>query len=341
MFNIPVKGLTSCGHSFDTVVMDYTRASAICTVCGCELPNQEQSFYGNTVNDLNRVGAYDNFAWKRYDESIPQLRKKTSFSTKIDKENVKSYDIPKLKISSDEKRKLQTIEHIEHIVNVLRLNENYVELARTYYDRIESSGYKKCKKVSLLAAACVSLVIKTRRMNISFKELASACTNIKTKEIMRLNHIYSKLLSLKKHYVSLSDTISKYASLFGLDYHQEKFAYILSEFIQKYEIIPGNNPFSCISVIMYSTCSLVEPSTKKSIRRRRRAINWKEKIRKYEKPCDELIKIVSNILDISINTIRKSIIIFKGNTEKFFCEKNMHKFKIRKMDINLAFEPIK
>lgn len=337
MFNLQAvdsKGTTSCGHSIENAIMDYRRASAVCTVCGQEISGMDHTFYGYTMNDYSRVGAYDESAWK----NCKLKQRSRNVVSCCDDTLQQTVEVPKIKISSEEKRRIQTFEHIDVIVNGLRLTDESVELARMYYEKIESTNCKKCKKVSLLAAACISLVIKTRRMNISFKELSTFCENVKTKEIMRLNHAYSKLLSLKKHYVSLSDTISKYASIFCLDFHQEKFAFSLSEFIQTYEIIPGNNPFSCISVIMYCTCSLVEPSKTKSISNKRAAVNWKNRMLKYDKPYDQLYKIISQKLDISINTIRKSMIIFKKHVDRFFNKRIMKQYAITKFDLKTLFD---
>lgn len=325
------NGMTSCGHSIENAVLDHKSANAICTICGQVLDEFEHNFYGNTVSDYHRVGiSYNDSAWKKYEPK-----------EKADKQEDCISPPPSIKLTSDEKRKIQTFDHIDVIVNQLRLTDEAVDLAKLYYDKIDSLKYKRCKKVSLLAAACISLVIKTRRINITFKELAGVCDHVKTKEVMRLNHIYSKLLSLKKHYVSLSDTISKYAAIFCLDFHQEKFSFALAEFIQNHEIIPGSNPFSCISVIMYCTCFLIEPSLDKHIAKKRKAVNWKVHLAKFPKPHEELNKIVAEKLDISINTIRKSLLIFKDKAHLFFTRKNVNKFSVKQTDINFMINNIK
>lgn len=326
------QGKAQCGHSIEFAVMDYTRATVICTFCGEELNGMESSFYGNTMNDYTRICYSDETSWKHYEKKTPIQ----SFSTKntIDNSNAEVVKIPKIKLSSLEKRKIETFDHIDTIVNILGLNDSAMQSAKMFYERIESTNCKKCKKVSLLAAVCVSLVIKTRRINLSFKELSAAST-VRAKEIMKLNHVYSKLLSLKKHYVSLSDTISKYASAFRLDYHQEKFAFELSEFIQKNEIIPGNNPFSCISVIVFFTCLLIVPSKDKHIKRHRKALNWKQKMSKHQRPQEEMIKTIASKLDISINTIKKSLGVFKEKSNLFFVETILKKYNIKQIDIDL------
>lgn len=318
---------TYCHSS--NIVFDYRRASAICTACGSEIGNMDHNFYGNTINDLSRAGL-SKASGTRKSYKQPILKLMPEHDTEA-----------KLKLSSEEKRKIQAFEHIDIIADNLRLNDEASDLAKSYFEKIESSKCKKCKKLSLLAAACISLVIKTRRMNITFKELACNSENVRAKEIMKLNHSYSKLLNLKKHFVSLSDTISKYSSIFCLDYHQETFAFSMSEFIQKHEIIPGNNPFSCISVIMYSTCLLVEPIRFKENVKKRSSTNWKLRFKNSNRPYDDMSKMVAKKLLISINTLKKSLLIFYKYIDIFFTKSLMKKYKISKNDLKFTFESFK
>lgn len=283
-------------------VIDHTHGSLICTNCGCEIPNfmliktshQDYSRYNCCYISKNRE--------EDKDCSLLLLNKHCI------KKSKKSYSFQK------NKNHLELIHYLcECFQTVAKIEERAIWLYQENYS--EFMLKRKMRRADVLAAACFGIACESSQMQLSYKEIARFLleNQIKSKHIAKYVQLVKRTLVFQKKSIykttlnasRTSDSVTRFASILGIDFEQENLARTLVEYIEEQEVMRSLNPMSILSVAFFTTIFVFQSHSRS------------------QTVIKKILKQLSRILLIAPNTIRKAVREARLEITRFIFEKSI------------------
>ena len=230
------------------MIDDLRQNDRICTDCGVVTGN---------CNDVTMAQTFSESQQNNVTEHYQQL------GGFVDKKfKMAQMQVNQQSNSKAQNRMRNLSKKLDNIVHKMQICKRIADRSSVLmYNSLQNKKMKRIKKDELLAAVCIILASREARIQFTFREVSEACENVTKKEVCRVYKMHERVLNkqltndrtnkLDVDRIRFSGMISRFTSLLGIEWLDQKKMRRLYNKINKEPVLSTLNPLTRLACSIY------------------------------------------------------------------------------------------